>query len=60
MSPAEKDRIDNMLRDRREPSEEEWQWINRYLSLADKAYKKEREAEKKEQEDSQTGVAQAS
>ena len=43
--PEEYDRIKALLQSGLDPSDEEWAWINRYLSLAERAYRDEKPAE---------------
>jgi hypothetical protein len=42
---GEYERIKDLLKSGLDPSDEEWAWINRYLSLAERAYREEKPAE---------------
>ena len=39
--PEEYERIKALLQSGLEPGDEEWAWINRYLSIAERAYREE-------------------
>ena len=43
--PEEYDRIKALLQSGLDPSDEEWAWINRYLSLAERAYRDDKPTE---------------
>ena len=43
--PEEYDRIKALLQSGLDPSDEEWAWINRYLSIAERAYRNDKPAE---------------
>ena len=43
--PEEYERIKALLQSGLEPGDEEWAWINRYLSIAERAYRDEKPAE---------------
>ena len=43
--PEEYDRIKALLQSGLEPGDEEWAWINRYLSIAERAYRDDKPAE---------------
>ena len=43
--PEEYERIKALLQSGLEPGDEEWAWINRYLSIAERAYRDDKPAE---------------
>ena len=43
--PEEYERIKALLQSGLEPGDEEWAWINRYLSIAERAYRNDKPTE---------------
>jgi len=44
-TPEEYERIKALLKSGFDPSDEEWAWINRYLTIAERAYRDEKPTE---------------